>query len=496
MKIRTLGQSASFRPHVLRTITTVCGKLTALVLLAFVVSCSRDLATGPNGDIVSICHVAGASGTVMNIFASELPEHRSHGDYVSTLFVDRQSGALGDGIHFVRIGDALTAARAVRVARNEMAAASCRITIAVAAGIIPGSVPLSSDPTFERFPLRIDFPGVTLRGALNMQMDASARALRYDASSGTTLSPVIGLAFETGSASEPLIIVDGHPDGFQGNDVTIEGFVLQSGHVGRDTLAGGQGVFALRVQNLIIRQNAFEGQFTESIDLRATSAMVDGNFLGGGGGTCDMCLAGPGAYHALNNMLLAGGIPGILISPAALFAVPPGVEQWALPVSAQVTATVENNEVRNHLRKPVGVGIRMAGIGANVPNVAGSIKATLTSNTLVNNNFGIIVEAGFPVANTLLKGDIDVTLTDNDISGSCQNAMLVSFSRHTTGLGLANAAYIHNSTYTIDLGYDIYWDKVWFADPAGFGNTLTVNGQLVPNGSRVAYDAAKTCAPM
>jgi hypothetical protein len=446
--------------------------------------------------MVSICHVSGASGTVMNVFASELPAHRSHGDYAATLWVDRQSSALGDGFHFSRIGDALTAARAVRVARNETATASCRITIVVAPGVVPGSVSASADPTLERFPLVIDFPSVTLHGALDTPLDAARRPLRTGGTSATTLSPVVPLVFQTGGVSEPIIIVNGHPDGFRGDDVTIEGFVFQSGHVGRDTLAGGQGVFAMRAQNLEIRHNAFDPQFTESIDLRATSAVVDANYLNGGAGTCDICLAGPGVYEATYNHLEAGGIPGIVVSPGTLLPVPPGVEQWALPANAHVTALVDNNEVRNHLRKPVGVGIRAASIPLNAPNVAGTIKATITNNTLVGNNFGIILEAGFPVANTLLKGDIDVALADNDISASCQTDMLISFSRHTTGLGLANLPYARNTNYSISWGYDIPWDNVWIANPAGFGNTLTVNGQLQPNGTNTAYNAAKTCAPI
>jgi hypothetical protein len=36
-------------------------------------------------------------------------------------------------------------------------------------------------------------------------------------------------------------------------------------------------------------------------------------------------------------------------------------------------------------------------------------------------------------------------------------------------------------------------ETVWYSDPAGFGNTLNVNGPEIPNGSLVAYDATTTC---
>jgi hypothetical protein len=223
---------------------------------------------------------------------------------------------------------------------------------------------------------------------------------------------------------------------------------------------------------------------------------VERNHLKGTAGTCDICLAGPGTYRAADNVLLAGGIPGILTGPVTLLPVPAMVEQYVLPASALVQATIWNNEVRDHLRKPVGVGIRFTALGLNAPNVAGSVVADVHHNTLVNNNFAVIVEAGFPVANTNLRGDINLTLGDNSWANSCQNDVLVSFSRHTTGLGLQNAPYLRNSNYTIALNQDADWIDVWYSDPTGFGNSLTVDGQPIANGSRVAYDAAKVCAPL
>jgi hypothetical protein len=53
---------------------------------------------------------------------------------------------------------------------------------------------------------------------------------------------------------------------------------------------------------------------------------------------------------------------------------------------------------------------------------------------------------------------------------------------------------MRNASYTLSLGGDIAWSDVWFSHPAGFGNTLTVDGVEIPNGQHTAYDATRTCA--
>ncbi|MDQ4045312.1 MAG: hypothetical protein M3173_07680, partial [Chloroflexota bacterium] len=218
------------------------------------------------------------------------------------------------------------------------------------------------------------------------------------------------------------------------------------------------------------------------------------------GGTCGLCLFGPGGYSVTNNRDVGpGGIPGILIWAAVLRPVPPMVEQYVLPASALVTATVKNNEIRNHQAVPVGAGLRIAAIGVGAPDVVGSARVVAEYNNLVNNRFGLILEAGFPVANTQLRGDIEVWLAGNNITGNCQNGMLVTLSRHTTGLGLQAGPTLKSSIYRIHLAEDeisgdIAWSDVWYSHPAGHGNTLIVDGQIIENGSRIAYDAARVCS--
>jgi hypothetical protein len=449
-------------------------------------------------DKILMCHMSSDVPQLIEIGAPARNAHINHGDYVARFSVDKAVGDLGDGIHFGRIGDAIAAARAERTAQNEQTSAACRITIEVAAGDYRGTVSPTGDPSLEVFPLIIDVPDITLRGALKMQIDEVGRATgEGESGDASTLTPTAPLVSQA-QLSWPLIVVNGHPAGFAGNGVVIQGFAFQSGHAGVDDIFGGLAIFSLRVTDMLIEGNRFEGGFSESVDLRATSAQIDHNYLSGGGVTCDLCLAGPGDYSAQGNRLEAGGIPGFLIIPATRIPVVPAVEQWELPAAATVTATIVNNEVRNHLRKPVGVGIRIGAIGVGAPGVAGLSTVEARDNLLVGNNFAMIVEAAFPVANTLRRGDVELTLHGNTFVSSCQNPILVSFSRHTTGLLIppANAPYMLNSSYTLSLGGDINWGDVWFSHPAGFGNTLTVDGVEIPNGQHTAYDAAKTCAPI
>jgi hypothetical protein len=454
-----------------------------------------ESATEPAADTISVCLPAASTGTISRIRISQLAEFKQRGAYVANLTVSKRTLANGDSIHFTRIGDALAVARAGRLARSELQAAACRITIAVDTGVFQGATDGTDGGSVDKWPLVIDVPEISLIGSFKMHVDARGRATgTSEDGQSTVLSPAVPLPFD--DFSQPLIIVNAHPHGSAGHGATIEGFVLQSGHAGVDDEPSGQGVFTMRVHALTIAGNRIEGPFTESLDLRVSNGLVDRNFLNGIGGSCDICLAGPGEYQATNNRLIAGGIPGILIVATTLLPVDTLVEQYDLPSSASVTATVTNNEVRNHLRQPVGVGLRVGAIGIGASDVAGSAHAVAHGNEFDNNTFGVLVEGAFPVSGTLLRGDIDLTLGGNIISHSCQHDLLVAFSRHTTVLGLTDLPYLHDSHYSLALGGDVQWAAAWYGHPAGYGNTLVVDGVTIPNGARTAYDANKICSPI
>lgn len=99
----------------------------------------------------------------------------------------------------------------------------------------------------------------------------------------------------------------------------------------------------------------------------------------------------------------------------------------------------------------------------------------------------MIVHASFTVAGTDRKSDVDVTLGGNVIQPSCQAKLLVSLSRNTTALGLKAFPYLLNSSFALTLNGDLNWSEAWYSHPNGFGNTLTVDGQTIANGSRQFY---------
>jgi hypothetical protein len=246
-----------------------------LFLTTLAASCTTDSVSAPVAQI-TVCHVSGTTGTLTQINVTDLASHKSHGDYVAALSVD-PTNTPGDSIHFTRVTDAVNAVRAGRILRGELTAAACRVTITVAAGTYAGSAADSPNPKFEKFPIVIDVPDVTVSGATVMNTSASGRATGVAASSpASTFAPSPALIVEGGSSSqqgvsEEIFVVNGHPAGSRGDSAVIEGFVFQTGRSLTDTTTGGQGVLSMRVNGIVIRGNRFEGGFTEAIDLRASS---------------------------------------------------------------------------------------------------------------------------------------------------------------------------------------------------------------------------------
>lgn len=437
---------------------------------------------------VAICHNPAAGGRILQVAAPAVAAHLAHGDYLATLYVSHDPAQPSDGAHFARIGDALRTARDARLAHGELVSAACRITILVSADAYVGTAGAAYGD-LEQFPLVADVPEITLRGALVMRTDEAGRATGQGWNGEeTTLRPAEPLPVVAG-ASTPIIVANAHPGGSAGNGLTVEGFAFESGH-DPAVDAGGQGVLALRANRLTIQGNRFGAGFTESIDLRAGGGRVARNFLEGTIANCDICLSGPGRYWAIGNRLGTGGIPGIVVSGVISLPLPSGIEALELPATAETWGVIVNNEVRDHLRLPVGTGVRVDAVGVGAPNVHNTIHAVIRHNLLVNNRFGMIVHAAFPVNGTDRRGDVDVTLGGNRIQQSCQAKLLVSLSRHTTALGLTNNPYLLNSTFRLSLHGDPSWDEAWYGHAAGFGNTLIVDGDTIPSGGRQFYDAA------
>jgi hypothetical protein len=450
--------------------------------IAMLSSCSGDAPTELDedrvsavqisGGRVSVCHRSTNTGVIIDIPQSALASHLRHGDYVTDLVVSHESNQAKDGAHFRRIGDALAAAHAGRLERGELRSAACRITISVAAGVFRGTDIPSNDHSLEQLPFVVDVPAITLRGALVMRLDAKGRATGSSVThETTTIAPIAPL-------SDVLFLVLGEPAGSAGNGFTVEGFVLRSGRA-PGTDAVGFGLLAFSVNNVLVQGNRLEGFFL-ALDLRGSSGVVKANHVSGSG-QCDVCIAGPGNYRVADNRILAGATHGIFASPAI-------DSDPSIAPTSEVVADIVNNEVRDHRQQPISAGIRIGAVGLGAPDVHGTSHITVRDNLLVNNNFGLMIDALFPQPDTELRGDVDLTTSGNVVRQNCQADLLVAFARHTTALGITGGVYLRNSTYRLTLGGDLPFGDAWFSNPGGLGNTLLVDGHAIGHITRQFFD--------
>ena len=185
-----------------------------------------------------------------------------------------------DGAHFRRIGDALAAARAGRLARSERRTAACRITITVAAGNFRGTSGDATGRDLEHFPLVVDVPDLTLRGAMVMQLDAKGRA------TGGAVDQVIDLALPDRAAGEPRRSCRSFSPTVTraARRATASRSRASSCGPGGATWARARyAVLGVRVRRLVIRGNRIEPGFDVPLDLRETSASIERNHISGTG---------------------------------------------------------------------------------------------------------------------------------------------------------------------------------------------------------------------
>jgi hypothetical protein len=430
---------------------------------------------------IDICHLTGSGGSVKSVSLSNWPAHRSHGDYALQWQVDPQTGIAGDGIHFVRISDAVSAADSTRRKNSEKSSAACRITISVAPGNYTGSFDVISS-TLERFPIFMGVPDVTLRGALEMPNDDKHRASGAGTAGASIIKPDRGL-----TATETMVVIADDTSGYHGNGVTVENFRFRSGYDTLGTVNGGIGVGALRVRDILVRGNHFERTVFTAIDLRASRGVIENNYANFLGTACGVCLAGPGSYDVNNNRIVEGGFVGLFAAPVVVLPnFPMGtirsivVAPYVAPAVAADTASINNNDISNqrHHSNGFGTGIRLVTFSSGAAvNTAQSGKIRLSRNTLFHNTFAISIDANTPLnASPTVPGNIDVTLTKNVIGPSCRNNLLVSFTRISHTLGTTTQGYLLNSTYTVSLGGDTPWSSAWYDNPSGNGDTLRVDG--------------------
>ena len=147
--------------------------LLALLALGGLAACTADTPTAPaeavgladqasgRADRVSLCHRSGSGGVIVEVPPGAVAARERQGDYLTALAVSHTSSKPDDDTHFHRIGDALAAARAGRLARGEGRSAACRITITVGPGVFHGTGVPTGKRFLELYPLMVEagFPG-------------------------------------------------------------------------------------------------------------------------------------------------------------------------------------------------------------------------------------------------------------------------------------------------------------------------------------------------
>ena len=431
---------------------------------------------------VALCHFDDAGvGSLKSLPPSAVRGHIGHGDYMVDWSVDKAADFTGES-HFERITDALAAADSTRRAHGEKLGAYCRITVTVGPGVYRGAFSASTDATDESFPLFIRVPDLTVRGGLRMALDANDRATDQSLNEAdvTTLTPNRAM---TNTPLEAMIVVTDAADGYTGNGITIDGFAFASGQT-TGSANGGFGIFSMRVQGLVVSNNRFAPLMQTAIDLRATSATVRRNFARGLGASCGFCFGGPGKFEVLDNSLVNGVRVGLLFAPVVSQPFPAGVTQYAPRANEAITANVTNNSVTDHTRHNVGLATGVRILSAGIAGVTQSGTVTLTNNALLRNSFGMMVDGGFGAGSgaASTRGDAVVTLSGNTIAQSCRTDLLIAFDGVNRALSAnPNANHVENSTYAIARGGNVSDARTWINHPAGYNNTLILDGSTVGN---------------
>jgi len=439
----------------------------------------------------------------------------------SDLYVAASGALSGDGTisnPYRRITDAVSRARAERAAIPEG-----EIRIHVAPGTYVGSfdaAQLQQRPEYEVLPIILNVPDLAILGATTLVRDERGLPTAAAPDGATVLEPDRTLA-----PNQYLFLVTRTADGAAGNDVTIDGFVLD-GHGGDFP---GADVFVdrvsdFRISNNLVRQSAF------GVMTRLASGTIEGNLLAENLEHASIVTGGSAVYPATvlihANRATRNGAHGLGQVTAGWIKLrtDPGQNTLALleplptvfdrnnPEDLQnipdsLTVTLSDNDASNNgAHDPTaGIGIRFGGIWpdydyltANVTQpLTSHLTATVTGNTSNGNgSYGVDLEAGDPkrLQHRRFVQTMTVSFTGNSFTGNGRAPALFSFTYWRVSAGLTSPyadKFVEGSTRTITdadgelTGFD--YDNP-AADPINstvLNNTLTVNEVEIPHGTSI-----------
>lgn len=367
----------------------------------------------------------------------------------------------------------LSVASAVAHARKLSGPPDLHIVIKIA----PGSYSLSET-------LRLDIPNLTLRGSNEPQVDADGWPTG-ELSGGTETSliatPALGAA--------PLVLIEA--DG-----VTVRNLSLSRPDAKDETLA------VKFSRAFVVRNCTLIGPAMAAVSTAASSGIVAGNYIRGA--SCGACLAGgnaewPAVVEFTGNRSVGNGNGALLLSGGIT------LERPGIFNSLRFTA-LRNDLSGNRAMPRFSFGIRMFSLRREPPDPFmqndGHVRGTIAHNRIAGNEFGVIVDAGFPYRTSggvaddrQYTGTMDVSFHDNEIHGNAVPA-LIAFTRFTASINPSTLTpspgnswkYLLQSRFNIsdpDLSLAGYWLDHPHTDPVDgrvLLNTLIMNGVEIMQG--------------
>lgn len=382
--------------------------LASLIVVGAFLGCA-DTADGPIAPLSSILASASSApgATVLRVDASGPPN--------------------GDGsarAPFQTLDEAVTHA-------NEVGGA----TILVAAGVYPVASTI-----------RIEVP-LFIKGANVMGIDADGLP------TGTVTSAETRIVATPTLGSSAMLIV-GRTDAGVLHDVTIANLTFEG--LASTTLE----LDLLKTQDFTVRGSIFRGPAAgPAISMSGSSGQVHGNYISGVG--CGLCIGGgnaasPAAVDVRGNRIVGNRNGSVLINGSGT-----DIDEFA----DHVEATVVGNDLSDNTSAAgTGFGVRLMIILRDLTSLVntqstGHIRAVIRGNRLVDNDIGVLLDAGFPFRQVgpvcdprTYSGTIDLRLQDNTVAGSRRTPALATFTRSSAALTSTQAArwqYLHNSEFTI-----------------------------------------------
>lgn len=348
----------------------------------------------------------------------------------------------------------------------------------------------------EAFPLILDVPNLRLEGETTLMTDGDGLPTGLIDSGETRLVAKPPLA-----AEQTILLIGPTSSDLTGNGVTVEGFVVDAGKH-RPVLEGSD-ITLDRVSGFSIRRNVLTGSASFGVNGRASSGVIEENFISGVG--CGTCIAAgneytPATYSFARNRTVDNAYAGVFVAgTASADALHPALVPVMQPAGTtfnSVRAVISGNDVSHNNRyRDFSSGIRLTAIlpTLDATQNAGDLEVIVTNNTIMKNSFGITIDAGFPFRADpgMWIASFQTTFSGNSIFASKAAPALISFTRSTTAIDpreLNVFKYLDESRIVISdpdgdlIGY-------WFDHPAldpidgrSLNNTLVINGVAIPNG--------------